>query len=75
MPDCECLPRCPFFHDQMADMPSTAEMIKGQYCSGPRADNLRCARHMVFAALGSAEVPSDLFPSDMPRAQAMLVGR
>lgn len=75
MPDCECLPRCPLFHDQMAAMPSTAEMIKGQCRSGPRADNAHCARHISFAVLGSAEVPSDIFPSNVPCGQALQVGR
>ena len=72
MADCECLPRCPFFHDQMAAMPSTAEMVKSQYCSGPRADNIVCARHMIFEKLGSAAVPSDLYPSDAQRAREIL---
>jgi hypothetical protein len=72
MADCECLPGCPFFHDQMASMPSTAELVKAQYCSGPRADSTNCARHMVFAALGRANVPSDLFPSDTQGARELL---
>ena len=75
MSDCECLAGCLFFHDQMADMPSSAGLIKAQYCSGPSADNADCARHMVFAAIDADSVPVDLFPSDVPRARRLLVGR
>ncbi len=75
MADCECLPGCPFFNDQMADMPSTAELVKANYCSGPRADNTPCARHMIFLVRGSDEVPVDLFPSDVARAESVLAGR
>lgn len=70
--ECECVPRCLFFHDQMASMPSTAELVKSQYCAGPRADNTRCARHMVFVVHGSEGVPEDLFPSDIARAQEII---
>ncbi|MBN2248337.1 MAG: hypothetical protein JW733_06520 [Coriobacteriia bacterium] len=72
--ECECLPRCPFFHDQMANMPSTAELIKKKFCSGPTADNTHCARHMVFVRLGREGVPSDLYPSDVEQAQSILRG-
>ena len=32
MADCECLAKCPFFNDKMANMPSMAEMMKNRYC-------------------------------------------
>jgi len=75
MADCECLPKCPFFHDQMSNMPSTAELVKKQYCSGPNADNMKCARHMVFVVLGRDGVPSDLYPSETGRADKIVAGR
>lgn len=75
MADCECLPRCPFFHDQMASMPAMADMVKSQYCSGERADNSKCARHMVFVVFGSPQVPSDLYPSEVERAEELIGGR
>ncbi len=74
MAECECLPRCPFFHDQMESMPAMAEMVKAQYCSGDRADNMKCARHMVFVVRGRDGVPSDLYPSELARAEALLAG-
>ena len=69
MKDCECLPRCPFFNDKMANMPSVAKLIKDKYCKG---DNTKCARHIVFIALGSGKVPPNLFPSQIERVEEIL---
>jgi hypothetical protein len=74
MATCECLARCPFFHDEMADMPSTTMLLKARYCDGDGADSLRCARHMVFAAMGRDAVPTDLYPSDVDRAEQVIAG-
>lgn len=67
--DCECLPTCPFFNDQMAEMPSMAEIIKQRYC---RSSNVHCARHMVFRALGRPAIPRDLYPSQVERAEEII---
>jgi hypothetical protein len=72
MADCECLPKCLFFNDQMADMPSMSNIIKQRYC---RENNTQCARHMVFRILGSENVPSDLYPSQKERAEEILETR
>ena len=69
MADCECLAGCPFFNDQMADMPSMAEHIKERYC---RADSENCARYMVFKTLGKPHVPPDLFPREVDRAKQLI---
>lgn len=69
MPECVCLPKCPFFHDQMADMPAMSDMLKHRYCLG---DSAHCARHMVFEAMGREAVPADLFPNEIARAEAVL---
>ncbi len=69
MKDCECLPKCPFFHDKMANMPVMADMYKRNYCQG---DNSSCARYAVFIAMGSGNVPVDLFPNDHDRLPAIL---
>lgn len=69
MSDCTCLQGCPFFNDQMADMPSTSEAMKTLYCQG---DNSACARYMVFLALGKGKAPSDLFPSQIDRAKQII---
>ena len=69
MADCQCLPKCPFFNDQMANMPSLASSMKRRYCQG---DPGQCARHMVFEAMGREAVPMDLFPNQVERAGEIL---
>lgn len=63
--ECECLPKCIFFNDNMKDMPATAGMYKKKYCLGNNSD---CARFMVFKAMGTENVPKDLFPNHIDRA-------
>lgn len=65
MADCECLPTCMFFNDQMKQMPITAAKYKRTYC---KDDNRKCARYIVFKALGKESVPLDLFPNNIDRA-------
>lgn len=69
MADCICLPKCPFFNDVMSDMPTTAEMMKKRYCQG---DNSKCARYMVFKALGRERVPANLYPAQTGRAEGII---
>ena len=69
MADCELINTCPFFNDQMADMPSMSNIIKDRYCKG---SNTMCARHMVFRVLGRESVPKDLYPSQVERADEIL---
>jgi len=69
MADCECLAGCLFFNDQMAEMPSMSNIIKERYCRG---SSTHCARHMVFRTLGKAAVPTDLYPSQVERAEAQI---
>lgn len=71
MNECECVPKCPFFHDRMAEKPATANLMKAQFCQG---DNSGCARYMVFKALGGSAVPADLFPSQAKRALDIISG-
>jgi hypothetical protein len=69
MPDCVCLPKCPFFNDRMAEMPALAKSMKKKYCQG---DFAACARYMVFSRKGREAVPSDLFPNQTDRVAAIL---
>jgi hypothetical protein len=71
MSDCELLQTCIFFNDRMANMPSTAEIIKQQYCKG---DNSNCARYMVFSSVGRDKVTPDLFPNNTDRAMQIIAG-
>ena len=70
MADCTLLATCVFFNDQMASIPSTAEIFKLKYCRGDNAD---CARFMVFSARGREHVPPDLFPNQLDIAQKVIV--
>ncbi len=72
MADCECLPRCPFFNDKMADKPGTASMYKRKFCQG---DNSNCARHMIFRTLGGSQVPPNLYPNQVDKAEMLLAQR
>ena len=69
MPDCECLPRCPFFHDRMERMPTMATLMKKRFCTW---DNSECARFYIFKRLGPAKVPADMFPNQIERARAIV---
>lgn len=67
MADCEKLKACPFFNNQLANMPSVSNLLKETYCLG---DQENCARYQVSSA-GKA-VPADLFPNDHGRARKIL---
>lgn len=67
--DCEKLPKCIFFNDQMAQMPAVAELLKKQFCRGTFTE---CARFRVAAKLGAEKVPRDLFPQDQDGAARLL---
>ena len=69
MGDCKRLGGCPFFNDQLNDMPSTAEMYKRRYC---RDDHTACARYQVAEVLGKERVPDNLFPGMLDRVQEIL---
>jgi hypothetical protein len=56
----------------MANMPSTAEVIKIRYC---REENSGCARHMIYEAVGREKVPQDLFPNNTERAKQIIDGK
>jgi hypothetical protein len=72
MADCPLLEKCIFFNDKMANMPMTASLMKRDFCKG---DNTKCARYMVFAALGREHVPADLFPAASETAKDIIVNK
>ena len=72
MVDCELLQNCLFFNDKMANMPSTAEVIKIRYC---REENSACARYMIYKAIGREKVPQDLFPNNTETALKVIAGK
>jgi hypothetical protein len=70
MADCEKTSNCPFFSDQMANMPAVARLMKESYCRG---DKTHCARYQVSSA--GLSVPADLYPNDWTRAQQLIQRR
>ena len=71
MSDCTLLPTCIFFNDKMANLAGMADLYKSKYCKG---DNSNCARYRVFSALGREKVPTNLYPNDLERADAIIKG-
>ena len=69
--ECDALATCPFFNDQMAEIPLAGELYKAAYCRG---DFRACARYMVRQAYGPAQVPADLYPNEVEQAQAIISG-
>ena len=69
MSDCEILDSCPFFNDRMEAMPATSGWLKSHYC---RDCFKECARYKVYKALGRPQVPLDLFPTQLARANALI---
>jgi hypothetical protein len=67
MAQCEKIEKCPFFNDQMASMPTTAKLMKKQYCMTAREN---CARYQV--ASKGIKVPADLYPAQTNRVDQIL---
>ena len=70
MAECPVLGKCPFFNDQMANMPSVTIWLKRKYCTS--SDFSSCARYRIREAQGAAKVPPDLFPNEQDRAKEIL---
>ena len=70
MGNCELLTKCPFFNDQLGNMPTASETMKKIYC---RWNFAKCARYRVATVLGKKEVPPDLFPGDSHKADNLLI--
>jgi hypothetical protein len=66
---CELVGYCPFFRDQMAEMPRSTRITMEIFC---REEYEKCARHIVFEECGSENVPIDLFPSEFKRAEEIV---
>ncbi len=71
MAKCEFLQTCPFFNDVMANMPTSAMMMKEKYCEKGLE---QCARFTIAKTLGKLAVPADLFPHQKDRAKDIIKG-
>ena len=61
---CELKESCPFYGDTLPPRPDREELLE-KYCG---SNNLRCARYMVFQALGISEIPDGLYPDEKAKA-------
>jgi hypothetical protein len=66
---CEILPSCIFFNEKMQNMPGTTAFFKVKYCQG---DNTNCARFKVLKSCGRENVPADLFPNQVEKANNII---
>jgi hypothetical protein len=71
MAECDKQSTCVFFKGRMENMPTTAALLKMQYCWG---DFENCARFRVETKLGSTSVPGTLFPEDSAVADRIVAG-
>ena len=82
MSRCERCDSCPFFNNQVVDIPSLIRVMKIQYCE---VDKENCARYMVRERLesktlleGSPELDEvehhmyDMLPNDYSRARMIM---
>ena len=65
MKECELLEKCIFFNEKMEFEHDSADEFKKQYCLG---DKSRCARYIVYKALGREKVPPYLYPDEKEAA-------
>jgi len=69
MHDCDCIAKCPFFLGKMENMPSMTSFLRSHFCND---SFMKCARHLVFEKLGSANVPKDLFPNQAIKVEEII---
>jgi hypothetical protein len=69
MKNCELMQKCIFFTDKTKNMPDAAEIIKKKYCQG---DKNICARYKIAISFGQKEVPVNLFPRELKKANAII---
>ena len=69
MSDCNMFQQCPFFKENMKDMPDHTALFKQLYCHG---GNDLCARYMIARKLGPDAVPTGLFPNEVTRANILI---
>lgn len=69
MSDCTYAAKCNFYNKSIGSMPGNADELITEYCEG---NSLRCARAMVYDALGDGKAPDDLVPDNKPKAYELI---
>ena len=66
---CPFYANCAFYNDTMPAMPSTAEVLKQQYCcTNPQS----CALYQVIRSRGPQALPQDMTPDQSERMRLIL---
>lgn len=68
MSHCEFFPKCQY-SDDLKVMPTVSDIVKQMYCQWHFTG---CARYIVAKSKGLENVPFDLFPPDIERAETLL---
>ncbi len=68
MEPCEYTSICPFYAGTLSGR-DDAEELKRNYCL---ANALRCARFIIYQALGPERVPADLYPDEKAKAYEVI---
>ena len=67
--DCENLGGCNFYNDRMPIDKGLGQLQKKRYCEG---DKSQCARYMLASSIGKENMPADLYPIMMDRANKLV---
>ncbi|UYM17106.1 hypothetical protein [Endozoicomonas euniceicola] len=68
-PTCEYYELCPFFQSTLEDMPSTANLLKTNFCYSAFQS---CARYVVTQEVGAEHVTDFLYPNNAKSAQEII---
>lgn len=66
---CENLKGCSFYNDKMPVDKGIGQIQKRKYCEGDKA---LCARYKIASSIGKENVPADLYPIMMERANKII---
>jgi hypothetical protein len=67
--NCENLGGCSFYNDKMPMDRGLGQIQKQKYCEGEKS---QCARYMVASSIGKENIPMDLYPIMMDRANKII---
>ena len=72
MAECVYLEKCVFFNTSIENMPAVSGFLKTRYC---RDQFETCARYILRQAEGPENVPVDMYPNEIKRAQTLMKNR
>ena len=69
MQECELIDNCPFYNGQLEGDEEQIKILKEKYC---HKTYFKCARFMIFTALGRESVPKELLPHQKDKAYVLI---